>query len=448
MLLVYAHKITPRLTYTCKHIFTRILGVKVDFTTKIEIFIAHDGMKLSYTKQALGNELFVRSTDLLFEQGIDYLDFHITLWDDVPCFFQVNSKSPVPFDLFAASFYLLSRYEEYLPHVKDEFDRYPAVESLAYQNKFLDKPIVDIWAYKLKKILLEKFPDCEFEKREFKFISTIDVDIAYNFKYKGIIRLIGGTINDLFRFQIQNIIEKYLVIFNFKRDPFDIYKRIIRLKEKYKVKTIFFFLLSEYTTYDKNVSVNNREYKLLIKDIADYAKVGLHPSYFTMKNELKLKKEKKRLEDIVNFPVTKTRQHYLRIELPETYQYLVDLEFKEDYTMGYAQHYGFRAGTCTPFYFYDLDFEIQTPLKIMPFAVMDGTLKDYLNLSTKRSFDVIYKLADEVKKVNGTFITVFHNESVSGYGRWKGWSEKFEEMIKRISEMEKGKFKVESKKEK
>ena len=154
------------------------------------------------------------------------------------------------------------------------------------------------------------------------------------------------------------------------------------------------------------------------------------------------------MEDIVNFPVTKTRQHYLRIELPETYQYLVDLEFKEDYTMGYAQHYGFRAGTCTPFYFYDLDFEIQTPLKIMPFAVMDGTLKDYLNLSTKRSFDVIYKLADEVKKVNGTFITVFHNESVSGYGRWKGWSEKFEEMIKRISEMEKGKFKVESKKEK
>ena len=104
--------------------------------------------------------------------------------------------------------------------------------------------------------------------------------------------------------------------------------------------------------------------------------------------------------------------------------------------MGYAQHFGFRAGTCTPFYFYDLDFEIQTPLKVFPFAVMDGTLKEYLNLTTKRSFDEIYKLAEEVKKVNGTFITVFHNESVSGTGKWKGWDDKFVEMLEKLTQLE------------
>ena len=142
------------------------------------------------------------------------------------------------------------------------------------------------------------------------------------------------------------------------------------------------------------------------------------------------------MENIVNFPITRSRQHYLRLELPETYQNLVDLEITEDYTMGYAQHYGFRAGTCTPFYFYDLDFEIQTPLKVFPFAVMDGTLKEYLKLSTKRSFDVIYKLANEVKKVDGTFITLFHNESVSGSGHWKGWDQKFVEMLEKLEHLE------------
>ncbi|MCK5638992.1 MAG: hypothetical protein KAH67_09780, partial [Flavobacteriaceae bacterium] len=129
MLLVYTHKITPRLSYTFKHVFTRILNIEVKLTTKIEEFIAHEGIKFSYTKQALGSELFIKSSHLLFDQGIDYLDINIVDWDGVPCFFQTNSNSEVPCDFFATSFYLISRYEEYLPHVKDEFERFPAEES-------------------------------------------------------------------------------------------------------------------------------------------------------------------------------------------------------------------------------------------------------------------------------------------------------------------------------
>ncbi len=437
MLLVYTYKITPRLTYIFKHIFTRILHIELNFTTKIEEFIAHEGLKFSYTKQVLGNEIFVKSSDLLFNQGIDYLDINITSWDDVPCFFQTGLDTNIPFDFFAASFYLISRYEEYLPHVKDEFERFPAGESLAFQHKFLNKPVIDIWAYKFKEILLEKFPNHSNEivkgERKFNYISTIDVDIAFSYKHKGFIRTVGGALNDLVNFKIQNILYRFLVIFNIKKDPFDTFDELISLQKKYNINTLFFFLLSEYTTYDKNISSGNINYKLLIKNIADYTDVGIHPSYFSMKNDLKIKKEKMRLEEIVNFPIEKSRQHYLRMELPETYQYLVDLEIKEDYTMGYASHYGFRAGTCTPFYFYDLDFEIQTPLKVFPFAAMDGTLKDYLNFTPKKSFNVIMGLAKEVKKVNGTLITLFHNESVSGYGQWRGWNKLYERMLQELS---------------
>ncbi|MCD6543247.1 MAG: hypothetical protein J7K34_01935, partial [Flavobacteriaceae bacterium] len=231
MLLVYSHKITPRLTYIFKHYFARILNIEVDFTTKIETFIAHDGLKISYTKQLLGNELFIRSNDLLFEQGIDYLDISVVNWDEVPCFFQTNPSSELPFDIFAAGFYLISRYEEYLPHVKDEFERFPAQESLAFQNKFLDKPIIDIWAYKFKNILLQKFPDFRTEiigiERKFEFISTIDVDIAYKYKNKGIIRTLGGLIKDVSQFNIQEIWYRFMVIFGIRKDPFDIFDKLI-----------------------------------------------------------------------------------------------------------------------------------------------------------------------------------------------------------------------------
>jgi DNA-directed RNA polymerase subunit L len=152
-----------------------------------------------------------------------------------------------------------------------------------------------------------------------------------------------------------------------------------------------------------------------------------------MRDFNKLKEEKKRLESIINQPVTKSRQHFLRFDLPETFQNLVDLEIEEEYSMGYASHYGFRTGTCTPFYFYDMEHEIQTPLKLFPFAVMDVTLKDYLQYSNKKSFQIMKQLADEVKKVNGTFITLNHNETFNEFGRFKGWKSIYERLFKYLN---------------
>ena len=439
MLLVYSHSITPRLNYIFRHVLTRILGIEIGFTSKVEEFIAHDGLKFSYTRQALGNELFVKSNELLFNQGIDYLEINMVQWDDVPCFFQTNPGSDIPCDIFAASFYLISRYEEYLPHVKDEHERFPASESLAYQNKFLDRPVIDIWALKFGELLRKAFPKLEEElkneKRKFDYISTIDIDMAFKYKHKGFTRNVGGILKDISKLDVGALWMRFLVIFGLHKDPYDVYDKLVGLRRKYDIRTLFFFLLGEYGTYDKNISPGNSNYRLLIKNIADYCTVGLHPSYFSMKREDKIKKEQELLKNIVNFPITKSRQHYLRVALPETYQHLVDLEIKQDYSMGYASHFGFRAGTCTPFYFYDLDFEIQTPLKVFPFAAMDVTLKDYLGFTPKKSYNTIMHLANEVRKVRGTLITVFHNESASGTGQWRGWSKLYESLFREMSKL-------------
>jgi len=433
MLLVYTNKVTPRLTYTFKHFFTRILQIPVEFTTKVEEFVAHNSLKLSYGKHPLGNEFFIRSNGLLFEQGINDVEIIMGKWDDVDCFFQSRQAATIPFDIFAATFYLLSRYEEYLPHVKDKFDRFPAQESLAFKNNFLDKPLVDIWAYKLKTLLKERFETYEFKERKFEYISTIDIDIAFSYKHKGVIRTIGGFLNDLSKLRLLDLWFRILVLLGFRKDPFDTFEDLLNFQKQYSIKTIFFFLIGDYTTYDKNISSGNSNYKSLIKSVSDYADIGLHPSYFTMKNEILLKKEKLRLENILNRPILKSRQHYLRIDMPDTYQNKVNLEIQEDYSMGYASQYGFRASTCSPFYFYDLDYEIQTPLKIFPFAVMDGTLRDYLQLSNKRAYEVIVKLANEVKKVDGTFITIFHNETLSNRGRWRRWKKLYIDIFKQLS---------------
>ena len=64
---------------------------------------------------------------------------------------------------------------------------------------------------------------------------------------------------------------------------------------------------------------------------------------------------------------------------------------------------------------------------------MDGTLRDYLQLSNKGAYEVILKLAKEVKKVDGTFITIFHNETLSNRGRWKRWKKLYIDIFKKLT---------------
>lgn len=429
MLLVYTHKITPRLNYIFKHFFVRILQIPVSFTTKVEEFVAHNGPKMTYSKAPLASEFFVRSNELLFDQGINDIEITILKWDDTPCFFPAGEASSIPFDIFAASFYLISRYEEYLPHVQDYHERFPADESIAFKNGFLEQPVVDIWAFKFLELLKQKFPNYSYSTREFKFISTIDVDAAFAYKHKGIVRSVGGFLKDIVTLEFVNFWNRLMSNLNIKKDPFNTFSEILEIQKTHDIKTLFFFLLGDYTTFDKNISAANTKFQSLIKSVGDYAKIGMHPSYFSHRNIDKLKKEKYRLEHITNTPVTFSRNHFLRLCLPETYQNLLDLDIEEDYTMGYTKYVGFRASTCTPFYFYDLDFEIQTPLKIYSFAFMDVSLKNYMQLENDQSLAKILELKENVKMVNGTFISLFHNESLSENEEWIGWLEIYKKMI-------------------
>jgi hypothetical protein len=423
MLLVYTHKITPRVKYIFKHICTRVLGIEVSFTTTIEAFIAHDSIKMSYTKQPLGNEFFVRSHDILFEQGLSDVELTIHQWDSTKGFFFNGDKGVLPFDIFASSFYLLSRYEEYLPHVKDEFGRFLATESIAYKHGFLHQPVVDIWAYKFKDALQTYFPDFLFPVKKYSIRPIIDIPSAYKYQLKGMMRTVGGSLKDIFKFNFKDLYTRFAVLFGLKHDPFDTFKYILNRQKHTKHQFLFFFLIGSYSTYDKNISVNKKKFVSLIKQVADHCRVGLKTSFFSTEDISILKKEKLQMESIINTALVATRQSFSKLNLPETYRNLIDLEVQEDYTMGYINHIGFRAGSCTPFLFYDLDYEIQTPLKVNPYHLMDSTLLKTNSLLDKKI--VLNDIISEVKKVNGEFVPVFHNYTFSEVETWKGFKELF-----------------------
>ncbi|NNL82425.1 MAG: hypothetical protein HKP28_03485 [Winogradskyella sp.] len=432
MLLVYSHKITPRLRYTFKHICKRILLIDVDFTSKIEDFIAHDSIKMSYTRQPLSSEIFIKSHDLLFEQGLSDLEINVYDWEDTKGFFAVGEKSSLPFDIFAASFYLLSRYEEYLPHVRDDYGRFLAKESLAYKNKFLNQPVIDIWAYKLQAVLVKRFPEYTFPKRSFNVMPVIDVPTAFFYRQKGLLRTIGGTLNDLVKLRLKQLYERYLVLFGFRRDPYDTFKWIITKQKQYRFKFKVFFLIGDYSTFDKSISTNKKQFVSLIKSVADYCDVGLKASYVSL-NDLKvLKSEKQKMESIINTDLKAVRNSFSKLNLPTSYRNLIELEIHKDFTMGYVNQIGFRAGTCTPFLFYDLDYEVQTPLQVFPYHCMDFALLKYRSQLDKREH--LLRLMHQVKAVNGTFVPVFHNYSFGTNTIWRGYKKLFNLILETVND--------------
>lgn len=427
MLLIYTHKITPRFSFIMKQIFERILGIQILFTAKVEDFIKHAGPKITYTKLPLQNEFFIRSNDLLFEQGINDLQIKVSDWDGVPCFFTAGERSSIPFDIFSASFYLLTRYEEYLPHVKDVHGRFPPTESIAYKNNFLEIPVVDVWALKLFTKLKERFPDLKNKQQHYKYTSIIDVTSSHCYAHRGLARSFAGLMLDISSLKIKRVTERISVWFNPKKDPYNNYDWLINCHKKYRVDCLFFFQFAAYSTFDKNVATTNNKFKFLIKSISDYSKVSLSASYSSFSDVELLKKEKKELSNVINRPVNSSRMRYNRVDIPLTYRNLVEAEFTDDYTMGYTHEIGFRASTTHTFYFYDINLELQQPIKIHPFVIHDyAFLKKNNKEEIHQKIEALYQ---EVKHVNGNFTTVFSNE-LFGEPNTFSWKEMYEYILK------------------
>lgn len=426
MLLIYTQKITPRFTYVFKHICTRILGIEIKFTNAIETFIAEEGPKLSYGKQPLGNELFLQSHIILNHQGIESVELTVKNWEETKCFFQVSDKSALPFDIFSASFYLLSRYEEYLPHVKDEQGRFPASESLAFKEDFLQYPVIDIWAYKFKEVLSKSFPALLFLRKTMEIHNLIEASNPYAFKQKGLLKSIIGYTKDSLKFRIRKNFRRTKVLLGFKEDPFNTFEWVVSLIKNSSTKLTVFFLMGNDLNYYEGINTQKKKYRMLIKFVSDYKNIGLIFSSISLLNFSAIKKEKEQLESIINSELTNSVNKGYYVNLPDFYRNLIEIEVEKDFTMVYEEYIGFRASTCTPFLFYDLDYEIKTPLVIHPIALTTHAFKNKKSEDIK---DLILEVKDSVNKVNGTFSMFFTNLDFIDLKKNKVWRFLFSEKL-------------------
>ncbi|MFM7217982.1 MAG: polysaccharide deacetylase family protein [Bacteroidota bacterium] len=430
MLLVYSPRFTYRLEYILDLFLKELLGTDYRIIQDEQEFLLHQGPKFSYADKPVGQEPFFYATSLLFERGIRAQEIAVFDWEGSKAFFATHPRFLMPFDPFAAAFYLVSRYEEYLPGPRDQHNRFDARHSLAFQKGFLHHAVVNRWANRIGEILLQHFPGLPLKKPTYRFISTIDIDNAWAYRDKGLLRTCGALMKSAMQLNGSVIAERLAVIAKRKPDPYDTYQELERIRESYSLECVYFFLVGDYDEHDRNVSVSRRNFRSLIKSISDYNVCGLHPSYRSNDEPDRLRMEQTRLSKIVRRDIHRSRQHFLRMTMPETYRRLIDCDITDDYTMGYAQDVGFRAGICSSFLFYDIGAEQTTSLRIHPFAVMDATLRNYLLLQADEAMARVLPLIQEARAVGGTLMTLWHNESLSNLPPWNGWSHVYEQVVR------------------
>ncbi|MBK9283789.1 MAG: polysaccharide deacetylase family protein [Sphingobacteriaceae bacterium] len=410
---VFVEQLSTRMKYIFDVLVQNEYGLSVLFITDEDEFKKVPGAKINFSKREIKDAIQIIPHSILSDFSIKDYPVEVYSHQSFQKIFFKTGKNEIPFDLFGASFWLLSRYEEYLPHKTDSFNRFHFKSSLAYQHNFLHLPLINIWMDKLNNLICEKYPDFKITPRTFNFISSFDVDNAFRYKNKGFIRTCAGYLLDVFHFNWKSIVDRSKVLLNKIPDPFNNFDFIIQANKQRNIQSIFFFLLGDYGINDKNISATKKKFQVLIKHIGDYSAIGIHPSYASGKNLKQLKIEVSRLANITHRQVFNSRQHFAVLKFPYTYNALLQAGITDDYSMGYTNMNGFRASYCYPYKWYNIEEESVSSLLIHSFVFSANTV-DYLkNIHQHTFIEEIKGMVEETKKFGGELISVFHNDALT-----------------------------------
>lgn len=316
-------------------------------------------------------------------------------------------------DIFGSIFFMISRWEEAAVKEKDDHGRFREEMSLAVRKKFIRRPVVDEYISLLKKLIKKLDPSIVFEEHEPKVHITCDVDSYEKFLPGKTLKMFAGHalkrldpvlfISDLIKFTAKLL---------GARDPYDKFKRIFSIAEKFDTKPVFFILAAPEGPY------NDGWFGRLTKDTAAFseltsrgAETALHYGYFSLLNENNIRGEKYELEKKYGTAVEKGRAHFLQFDVRSSYSILEKSGIKEDYTMGYSAHAGFRCGTGRSFSPWDFNNRKPHEIREIPLIVMDTTLYGHnrmKRLKIKQEFEYFIELSHKLK----TDITILiHNSS-------------------------------------
>ncbi|HEX7845810.1 MAG TPA: polysaccharide deacetylase family protein [Chitinophagaceae bacterium] len=432
-MLLFSHNISSRLRYVAGFIGKEI-GIGFQFSSDPGEYNSYDGPKINYSDNRISaNECWIKPHALLFEKGIRPQKIDCFVSNEQKVFFK--TEGDLPFDVFAATFYLLSRYEEYLPHQKDMYGRYGYENSLAFKEQFLNKPLINSWLHEFSRVLMKVFPSLTTHHSPFTFLPTYDIDEAYSYKHKTSWRTFGGIAKTFLKGQWPAIAERMKVLNGSLKDPYDAFEWMDDLHQRFQLQPRYFFLMAQQTgKYDKNILPAEVAMQSLVKEHREKYQVGIHPSWQSGDDPSLVRKEKELLEEAIGEKITSSRQHFLRFDLPKTFRHLIETGIKEDHSMGYGTINGFRASVASPFYWYDLEKEEATDLLLYPFCFMDANSFYEQKHTPQQALEELRYYHNEVKAVNGTLVTLWHNTFLGTAKMFEGWKEVYEQFIEEVSQ--------------
>ena len=326
---------------------------------------------------------------------------------------EINGKIFVNADIIASSFFLLSRYEEWVcSDVFDKHSRFEGKKSLQYRANFLNRPLVDEYAVLLRKWLkMTGLKVNEHTPQIKKIYLTHDIDfLEYYRHFRG---FFGGILHNFKNFK--NII---LSLSNIKNDPAYTFGFLVEQDNKVKNAEKIYFIKAakkaqnfDYPQYNLNGSGFQNLLKFLQKN---GCKTGLHSSYNAFKNPQEIENEQIKLSKAVSLQITNHRTHFLRILPPNQPKFYVQAGITDDFTLGFQDVAGFRLGTSRPVQWINPQtLEIEN-ITLHPLLIMECSLsnENYMNLDFETAFEVCKNLINQVKKHNGELVLLWHNTSV------------------------------------
>ncbi|HEX4888163.1 MAG TPA: polysaccharide deacetylase family protein [Luteibaculaceae bacterium] len=415
-LVVYAEQASQRLCYVLDYLFVQQyqIGYRLETPASGGDPAVSD---INYSNRP-GGKMHIAPQELLFERGLRRCEPRAMNWEGftVPRF---GDDPHETFDLFASVFFLLSRYEEhYFP--KTDVHGRPLPDRL-WQVRYAEArvPVLDQWVNAFAEHLNLQF-GLSIKKPAFTCLSTLDIDNGYRFKGKGWKRALGGSVKDIKSLQFKQLRERWSTLFALRKDDFDIYDELLAWHRQWSIPLCCFILNAKKGGHDHGLPRNSKALRRIVQKLQrGGAAIGIHPSYSSNRHAERFTKEVSGLSQMAGTPITQSRQHYLRMQIQQTYTRLLSQGIKEDFTMGFAPVPGFRAGTCRAFYYYHMEEERQTDLLIRPFAIMEGTLKDYMGVHAIDALSHILPLVQQVQLVGGCFISIWHEAQLAERSRWR-----------------------------
>ncbi|TAE18671.1 MAG: hypothetical protein EAY72_00500, partial [Bacteroidetes bacterium] len=342
-----------------------------------------------------------------------------------------ETQGQLGFDVLAATFYCISRYEEYLPHTKDAYGRYAHTNSWAYQAEVLHLPLVNRWWQTIATQLSEQGWIIPHKPSSFWVELSVDVDIAFKAAYHSAIKTLGSAIKHAYKGQLKKFFQ---AIKQPATDEFNTFSWLTQHCLQVGISPVFFVLLAaERSQYDKNNTPSSKGFQRFLQNLQQQYTVFLHPSYQSYFDPRLLQTEANTFQAILGKPATQVRQHYIQFTLPHTYRNYLQQGITADYSMGYGSINGYRASIATPFYWFDVLANKATNLLVHPFALMDANFIFEEQQTPQQASETLSNYLQQSHQWQLPLHIVLHNHFITETPDFAPWRQVWEQFLKNYS---------------